>query len=131
DCRCVVGPVIKPYCMGDNHTMSYEQKLAEEAALWGDVAEEHARTTPPDWKYHRLLRHNIIYHTADIDEFLSHIQPGMNTLELGCASGWLTLAMAQRGAHATGMDISEQALSVAQSYYNTIQDSVSGRVSYL
>ena len=109
---------------------SYEQQLASEAELWGRDAIEKAQTVPPDWRYHRNLRHNIIYHTADIDEFLSHVQPGMTALELGCGSGWLTLAMAQHGAHATGLDISETALQVARDYYESIKEKVSGSATY-
>jgi 2-polyprenyl-3-methyl-5-hydroxy-6-metoxy-1,4-benzoquinol methylase len=108
----------------------YEQQLAQEAELWGRDAERSAQTVPPDWRYHRHLRHNAIYHTRDIDEFLGHIQPGMNVLELGCASGWLTLAMAQRGARAEGIDISEKALNIARQYYDSIRDSVGGSVTY-
>lgn len=108
----------------------YEQKLAGEAALWGRDAEAKANDVPPDWRDHRHLRHNIVYHTADIDQFLSHIQPGMTALELGCGAGWLTLAMAQRGATATGIDISARALDIARDYYDSIRESVSGAVTY-
>lgn len=109
---------------------TYEQKLAAEAELWGRDAEAKAQEVPPDWRYHRHLRHNIIYHTADIDAFLAHLRPGMTALELGCGSGWLTLAMAQHGAAATGLDISEQALKVARTYYDSIRDTVPGSVQY-
>ena len=111
-------------------TTDYEQKLAGEAALWGAEAETRAQEVPPDWRYHRHLRHNIIYHTADIDAFLAHVQPGMTVLELGCGAGWLTLAMAQRGANATGLDISAQALDVARDYAASLGDSLSGSVTY-
>lgn len=109
---------------------SYEQKLADEAELWGGEAEKLARTTPPDWRYHRLLRHNTVIHAAHIDEFLNHVQPGMTALELGCGAGWLSLAMAQRGAQVTGLDISARALNVAREYYASIQREVSGSVVY-
>ncbi len=109
---------------------TYEQKLAGEAELWGTDAEQSAATVPPDWQYHQNLRHNIIYHKRDINAFLAHIKPGMTTLELGCGSGWLTLALAQRGAHATGLDISAKALNVARQYYESIQATVSGSVNY-
>jgi 2-polyprenyl-3-methyl-5-hydroxy-6-metoxy-1,4-benzoquinol methylase len=109
---------------------TYEQKLAAEAELWGRDAEHRAQEVPPDWNHHRHLRHNSIYHAADIDAFLSHIQPGMTALELGCGSGWLTLAMAQRGAAATGIDISDRALEVARAYYASIRETVSGSAAY-
>lgn len=110
--------------------MGYEQKLAQEAELWGTESERMAREIVPDWRVHRDMLHNIISHQEDIDALLSHVQPGMKTLELGCASGWLTLAMAQRGAHATGYDISEKSLNVAQNYYDSIAHEVAGQVTY-
>lgn len=109
----------------------YQQQLAGEAALWGADAEQQAQRTAPDWRVHRHLRHNAIMHTADIDALLARVTPGMKTLELGCGAGWLTLALAQRGADATGMDISEQALNVARAYYTRIQDEVPGSAAYL
>lgn len=108
----------------------YQRKLAQESALWGDEAQRQAQTTPPDWRYHRDLRHNRVMHTRDIDAFLSRITPGMRALELGCASGWLTLAMAQRGAHAEGIDIAESALEVARAYYERVKDETRGTVEY-
>lgn len=107
---------------------SYEQKLADEAALWGSVAA--ASDAPPDWRYQSDLRHNIIFHKKNINALLSQIQPGMQVLELGCGSGWLTLAMAQRGADATGVDISAQSLEIARDYYAKIHSEVSGSVIY-
>lgn len=114
--------------MSDN--LTYEQRLAAEAELWGTEAQQVAQTTPPDWRYHRWLRHNRVMHGRNIEGLLDHIQPGMKTLELGCASGWLTLAMAQRGAHATGLDISEKSLVIARAYYESIRDEVGGTVAY-
>jgi 2-polyprenyl-3-methyl-5-hydroxy-6-metoxy-1,4-benzoquinol methylase len=108
----------------------YAQKLVEEARLWGDESEKMAVKTPPDWRYHRHLRHNVIMHAKDIDSLLSHIKPGMKVLELGCASGWLTLAMAERGADATGLDISDQSLAVARAYYESVRASIPGTVTY-
>lgn len=109
---------------------TYQAKLDQEAALWGSVARQRAADSPPDWRYHRTQRQNVIMHTANIDAVLSHVQPGMNVLELGCHSGWMTLAMAQRGAVAQGLDISEEALDVARVYYETIKHEVSGSVTY-
>jgi 2-polyprenyl-3-methyl-5-hydroxy-6-metoxy-1,4-benzoquinol methylase len=109
---------------------SYDSQLVQEAELWGTEAEKQAQTIPPDWCYHRGLRHNVIMHATHIEELLAQVRPGVTALELGCASGWLTLAMAQHGAQATGLDISEKALEVARAYYASIQADVSGSVTY-
>lgn len=110
--------------------MSYDQKLEQEAELWGSEAERMAGVIPPDWRYHKSLWHNVILHGEHISALLDTIKPGMRTLELGCASGWLTLAMAQRGADATGLDISKKSLAVARDYYTSIQDEVIGTAIY-
>lgn len=109
---------------------SYADQLRDEAALWGSEAERMAGLVPPDWRAHRQLRYNIITHNDDIEALLAEIQPDMQTLELGCASGWLTLAMAQRGAHASGFDISERSLNIARSYYENVREETVGDVHY-
>lgn len=109
---------------------TYEQKLQQEAELWGTESERMARMIAPDWRDHRHLLHNRILHGEHIDKLLMQIEPEMRTLELGCASGWLTLAMAQQGAYAKGLDLSEKSLSVARNYYERIQDEVRGTVNY-
>jgi 2-polyprenyl-3-methyl-5-hydroxy-6-metoxy-1,4-benzoquinol methylase len=93
-------------------------------------ARQQAAQTPPDWRFHRQLRHNRLLHTAEIDRLLNRVQPGMRALELGCASGWLTLALAQRGAHALGLDIADEALAIARCYYERVRDQVSGTADY-
>ena len=114
-----------------NHDRKYEADLAAEAAMWGNAASDLAQQLPPDWRHHRVKRrHNILYQTAQVDAFLSHVRPGMQVLEAGCGSGWLTLAMAQRGAQATGLDISDQALTVGRNYYESIREEVDGSVTY-
>jgi len=110
--------------------MNYEEKLQEEAALWGEESVRVASEINPDWREHRQRLINIITHNDDIEALLNYIQPNMNVLELGCASGWLTLATAQQGAHAIGYDISEQSLDVARTYYESIKDSVKGSAHY-
>ncbi len=109
---------------------SYTEKLAAEAELWGSESEKQAGQIPPDWHYHRHLRHNVIMHAADIEGLLGRVQPGMRVIELGCASGWLTLAMAERGAQATGLDISQKSLNVARAYYEQVKSRVAGTVDY-
>lgn len=110
--------------------MQYAEKLAQEAEIWGSVAEQQASILSPDWQYHRELRHNVIMHTAEIDTLLSHITPGFNVLELGCNSGWLTVAMARCGAQAHGLDIGAKAIEVARLYYQLVKDELIGTASY-
>lgn len=110
--------------------MSYDQQLREEAELWGNESERMAAVLPPDWRFHRKLWHNTILHAPGIEALLATMQPGMRALELGCASGWLTLAMAQRGAHAEGLDISEQSLAIARAYYERVRLSIPGTAAY-
>lgn len=108
----------------------YQHQLAEEAALWGHQAQKQAADLPPDWRQHRRLLHNQLLHTRAIDSLLAGVRHGMIALELGCGSGWLTLALAMRGAHALGIDISEPALDVARRYYQQVKHEVSGTVDY-
>ena len=109
---------------------TYDEKIQQEAELWGREAERMAQNIAPDWREHQYLLHNRILHGEYINCLLDRITPGMQTLELGCASGWLTLAMAQRGAEATGLDVSEKSLAIARDYYNQIADDVLGTAHY-
>jgi len=109
-------------------TSTYDEKLQQEAALWGSV--DAADTTPPDWEIRKKLLHNAIMHTVDVDKMLALISPGMRVLELGCGSGWLTLAAAKRGAFATGYDISAQSLEVARRWYNTNRETFTGTADF-
>lgn len=117
--------------MGMSGDSLYQQQLSAEAELWGEEAERLAATVPPEWRYHRKLRHNVIVHGPEIEVLLGLVRPGMSALELGCASGWLTLALAQQGADAMGMDLSEKSLAVARAYYETVRPSVKGTAAYM
>jgi 2-polyprenyl-3-methyl-5-hydroxy-6-metoxy-1,4-benzoquinol methylase len=115
---------------GKSMSTSYEEQLQHEAEVWGSEAERMAQQIPPDWTYHRHLLHNRLLHAAHIEALLANIHPNAVALELGCASGWLTLAMAQRGAQATGLDISEKSLTIARTYAESIADTLTGSVTY-
>jgi SAM-dependent methyltransferase len=54
----------------------------------------------------------------------------MMALELGCGSGWLTLALAQRGATAHGIDVADRAIKNARAYFHSIESDVAGHVTY-
>lgn len=109
-------------------TPAYEEKLQQEAALWGGV--DAADGTPPDWNARRQLLHNAVLHAPTIDALLAQVQHGMHTLELGCGSGWLTHAMARQGANALGLDISEQSLVVARDWYERTKHDLPGTARY-
>ncbi len=110
--------------------ITYAEKLAMEAEIWGSIAEQQALTVPPDWRYHRDLRHNAIMHAAHIDALLNHVKPGSSVLELGCGSGWLTVGMAQRGAQVRGLDIGNKAIEIARTYYESVKGTIAGSATY-
>jgi SAM-dependent methyltransferase len=43
-------------------------------------------------------------------------QAGSRVLELCCGTGWLSLELARRGAHVTGLDVSEGRIAIASDY---------------
>jgi 2-polyprenyl-3-methyl-5-hydroxy-6-metoxy-1,4-benzoquinol methylase len=109
---------------------AYEELLRQEAEAWNQAAEELASASPPDWRYRRELPGLPEYTVRQIDALLDRVRPGMMALELGCGSGWLTLALAQRGATARGIDVADRALSIARTYLQTIEPQVASRVTY-
>jgi 2-polyprenyl-3-methyl-5-hydroxy-6-metoxy-1,4-benzoquinol methylase len=109
---------------------SYAESLSEEARLWSAAAAEQAVTAVPNWSVHRSLRHNAVQYRAPIDALLTGITPRMRALELGCGSGWLTVAMAERGAVAHGVDIAAGAIEIARGYFETVRSRVAGVASY-
>jgi 2-polyprenyl-3-methyl-5-hydroxy-6-metoxy-1,4-benzoquinol methylase len=109
---------------------SYSEKLAEEAAFWGRVAADQAGAVPPEWSAHRRLRHNLVDVAGQVDALLDRVRPGMRTLELGCGPGWLTIALARRGAIAHGIDIAPEAIKVGRARVEAIAHEVKGRATY-
>lgn len=110
--------------------MSYQDQLEQEGRIWGEAFRQLARETPPEWAFYRERLEYLYTHRPSIDALLASVKPGMCALELGCGSGWLTLALAQAGADALGLDISEQALDVGRAYYERIRERVPGRLRY-
>ncbi|MFC1960482.1 class I SAM-dependent methyltransferase [Chloroflexota bacterium] len=103
--------------------MSYEQMLKEESELWGKDAQEKAAAMPPDWQVYRQVWWSAgVMSGGEIEQCLASVQPGMKVIELGCNSGWLTVALARRGADVTGFDLSAGAIEIANDYYESIKD---------
>jgi 2-polyprenyl-3-methyl-5-hydroxy-6-metoxy-1,4-benzoquinol methylase len=109
---------------------TYAEQIRKEAAIWGAAASEVAARIPPDWVHHRRLPANLVRHTRDIDELLARIRPGMRVLEIGCSSGWLTVAMARQGALVHGVDVAEPALAIARDYYQAHRNHLAGVATY-
>lgn len=108
--------------------LSYSDKLKEEAAIWDAVSIE--EQTPLDWDVQKRLLHNAAVHTEHIEMLLAAIQPGMTVLELGCGAGWLSLAMAQRGADVIGIDISMKSLQRAQAWHDQHCANIPGSATF-
>jgi 2-polyprenyl-3-methyl-5-hydroxy-6-metoxy-1,4-benzoquinol methylase len=114
----------------DTQSSDYQEKLAQEAALWGAEAERQAQELPPDWRYHRHTPSVVIVSGPELEKMLALIQPGMKVLELGCNAGWLAVEVARRGADVHGLDISGPAIEVARQYYAEIEADLPGTATY-
>lgn len=77
-------------------------------ALYDDIAE---------W-YDDYLRENALYQDVVLPTLLKLVGDvqGQRVCDLGCGQGWLTRALARQGAVMTGIDLSEQLLTIARQY---------------
>ena len=106
----------------------YRSRIEAEGRVWGEAARALARQTPPDWQHMQHLPHHAVVHGRHIRALLDRVRPGWRVLEVGCASGWLSLEMARRGAHVEGWDVAGEALTLAQDY--AAQNPPAGSVQY-
>ncbi len=83
-----------------------EQREAEDSLLRVYRQDGYDRTMP--W----LDRFDM---AKFLEAIVSHIdlKPGMRVLDLGCGRGFLSIALALRGAHVTGVDISPRSVAAA------------------
>ncbi|GAB4450953.1 MAG: hypothetical protein Kow00120_21300 [Anaerolineae bacterium] len=119
--------------MSDDLPANYDHLLREEARVWGQVAVDAAQKTPPDWQYYQhAMTYLAVYEGRWIRFILDHIRPGDRALELGCASGWMSIEMARRGAVVDAVDIAEAAIEVGRAYQELLRrrEPLPGRVNY-
>lgn len=121
---------MQDYSAEDNH---YRQALAGEGEYWDSfIAQRLRRGEIPgsiDWRLtftqHRF-NHNwqpfclgaeaANFRMREIRQIISQstARPNMRVLDLGCGAGWLSLEIARRGGHVTGLDISPTNLALAR-----------------
>lgn len=97
-------------------------KQDREAAFWDDVADR-AETDDHTLRVQRQDGHDRTMPWLDhfdmavfLDAIVAHIdlRPGLRVLDLGCGRGFLSVALAHRGAQVTGVDISPRSVTTAQ-----------------
>jgi len=116
--------------LNDQPPRDYQAMLRQEGEVWGQVAEATAAQGAPDWQVQRQALYNLVVHARHVDAMLEGVEPNMQALDLGCGAGELTVALARRGAHALGIDISARALEVARAYYDSVRGQLIGTASY-
>ena len=91
-------------------TDSFEKSFAINKARWGEVVEVHARA--PFYRVAEFLRGEDVLYPIESEE----IGPlaGKRLLHLQCHLGLDTLCLARRGAIATGLDFSPEAIAKAE-----------------
>ena len=88
---------------------TYEDLIAREAAHWG--ASGPGGRDPQIWDDERLF---ALFFGGRYEQFLSTaLASGSRILELGCGRGGAALALAARGAHVTGIDLSSERIDEA------------------
>ena len=103
-------------------TLTYEEQVKEEGAFWDAEVEKlfkEGYAADLDVKF-RAQNPISMWEDSDIEKIMrggykdyiikEAAQARGQVLELGCGSGWLSLAIARLGAHVTGVDITEKSI---------------------
>ena len=80
-------------------------------AMYDDVAEYYDKCVREGWSVHNTAIANILEVVGDIH--------GKQILDVGCGQGVLARLLTKRGAHVTGVDLSEKLLQIATQYNYT------------
>lgn len=90
----------------DDHVSENRRHWNEVAADWVTGGEQAWGAEVPEWGIWRLPESEVSLLPADMT--------GMDAVELGCGTGYVSAWMAARGARVTGVDVSEGQLATAR-----------------
>jgi ubiquinone/menaquinone biosynthesis C-methylase UbiE len=89
------------------------EHAAENRAYWNGMAHDWVSAGERNWK--QALPDWGIWGIAESElQLLPEDMSGMQAIELGCGTGYVSAWMARRGATVTAIDVSEQQLATAQ-----------------
>ncbi len=89
------------------------QAIYSKADFWNEKARNCRGKAASMWPNQHL---NELYHAAQVkilDEWLA-ITPNQRILDLGCGTGRISRYLSQKGARVSGLDFSDEAISVAR-----------------
>ena len=101
-----------------DHDAQKQQLLQKEARFWDEQEEQIGRlyARPHDWRFVPKLADIIIRPRVKtllrlIDSHRGQIR---SLLDVGCGNGWFCHAMAKRGIHSIGVDLSAKKIETAR-----------------
>ena len=114
--------------IAQTQNQAYEERIAAESEFWADVARRCADDggVPDCRRAVRTMPILATYHDPKMDQIIRGAfrdrvidtagEPGSRVLDLCCGTGWLSLELARRGAHVTGLDVSDGRIAIATDY---------------
>ena len=90
----------------DEHIIENRRYWNDDASAWVAMGQR-AWSSPPSWGIWSIPETEL--------ELLPDRLDGLDSVELGCGTGYVSSWLARRGARATGLDLSEEQLATAAS----------------